>query len=174
MSTLNTTSPVDNVAIVARFTETELTAKTIPALRLICKELGFRGYSSMNKGQIVTLILSNGERGNVPGKEPRVKGPSMAELKATCKARGLSGYSKCNRAELVTAIENNAKPVHVVKPGSVDWLRSLAREHNVKGRSKLNKLGLINALADTDAAELLIAHGLDNYVPPVRKAREAA
>lgn len=163
---------VQSAPTAARFTELTLRARSIPALKQMCKDLGYPRYSALNKDQLVILILSNGQRRPAKDDVVKVKTPTAADLKAACKAAGFTrGLSTLNRAELVKTLEDGVVQKHAHKPGTVGWLKWLAgaSQYNIKNRSKMSSQELINALLDTDAASLLIEHGMDQYRPKTRR-----
>lgn len=154
---------VDAAAIAARYTEKTLRARSTTALKAICKQNKWGPYSTLNKEQLIILIMSNGQRKVTKDEVTKVKAPSVAELKADCKAAGLTGLSKLNRTELAISLEQGAAVKHVAKVGSADWYRSLLTTHKVAGRSKAaGKAGaILLCLTDKACIADILAAGLD-------------
>ncbi len=85
---------------------TKTTRKTVKELKEICKIYGIKGYSKLNRNDLIDLLINF-----TPTKEAD-KAPAslnVKELKARCKELGLRRYSKLRKAELIALIESTQK-----------------------------------------------------------------
>jgi len=113
-------------------------------LRDEVRQRGIRGYSKMNKSQLIKAILRD-----------HLNTLSRDELRYEASQRGIIGYSKMNKSQLIDAIVGNLY-VDITDRGSiinplnnftVKELQALAKERGLKGYSRLNKTDLVNFLS---------------------------
>lgn len=88
---------------------------TVVQLRQACKNKGIKGYSKMNKAQLLKAC-GNGSKPtpskkstSKPTSKPRKKSPTVSQLRKMCKDKGIKGYSKWNKSELLKKC-GNGKP----------------------------------------------------------------
>jgi hypothetical protein len=126
-----------------------LESYTVAELRAACKAQGRTGYSSLNKTGLIHLLKT-------AEKLPPAAG-SVAALRLACKDASITGTSKLNKAQLQAALETGAAPKVEPKWGSVDWLRAVARKHNVANRSKAKTKANLEQLLDAAGIDLATA-----------------
>ncbi len=136
-------TPTPNDAVVY------LESYTVIELREACKRVGRKGYSALSKAALIHLFR-NGE------KLPPTQG-SVAALRLECKDAGIKGVSKLTKAQLQTALDTGTAPTVEPKVFTLDWLRAVARKHNVAGRSKAKTKAELEALLDTAGVDLATA-----------------
>jgi hypothetical protein len=134
-------SPADAVAYLESYTVVEL--------REACKRAGRKGYSTLNKAGLIHLFKT-------AEKLPPTQG-SVAALRLECKDAGIKGVSKLTKAQLQTALDTGTAPPVEPKTFTLDWLKAVARKHNVAGRSKAKTKAELEALLDTAGNDLATA-----------------
>lgn len=117
---------------------------TVKELRARCKTAGIRGYSKMEKAELLDALAAapKTESGEpIPADSRTVK-----ELRAACKAAGHRGYSSLKRAELLSMLSHPA-PAPSRAGETVEVLRRRCKEAGIAGYSRLKKAELQAALA---------------------------
>lgn len=134
-------TPADAVAYLESYTVAEL--------REACKRAGRKGYSALNKAGLIHLLKT-------AEKLPPAQG-SVAALRQECRDAGIKGSSKLNKAQLQTALVIGTAPTVEPKLFTLDWLKAVARKHNITGRSKAKTKAELEALLDAAGVDLATA-----------------
>ncbi len=110
---------------------TKTTRKTVKELKELCKIYGIKGYSKLNRTELIELLMNF-----TPTKEADrpLAALNVNELKARCKKLGLKGYSKLRKAELIKKIEELSE----VKVEKITCKESI-KEADETTNSKINK-----------------------------------
>lgn len=133
----------------AALTATELERFTVAELRAACKSHGRKGYSALTKAGLIHLLRTD-------EKLPPAVGP-VAALRQQCQDAGITGASKLNKAQLQAALATGTAPKVEPKLFSLDWLKAVAKTHNVADRSKAKTKADLEVLLDKAGIDLATA-----------------
>lgn len=149
---------------VIELTDLPIEKKQLPELKELCRQNNVKGFSSMKKTQIVTLLKYIqeqkvefihpvhelfSEQDDVAEPTYVLEKMSLKDLKKTAKFYKLKKYSKLKRVELMSLIQSRTLFTSVekiqmkLKKMNVTALKKICRELKLKGYSKLNKLGVV-------------------------------
>ncbi len=76
--------------------------KTVKQLKAECKQLGIKGYSKLNKKELIEKL-----NGYTPNQAKDLGNYTVQELKAMAKEKGLKKYSRLNKTNLIALLEKN-------------------------------------------------------------------
>ena len=94
--------------------ETTQTNQTVKQLRELAKTRGVRGFSMMDKAELITAL-----DGPVPVKESTVK-----QLRGLAKTRGVRGFLRMNKAELFTALDGSVPGKESIVKQLKEWVKA--------------------------------------------------
>ena len=88
---------------------------TVPELKQMCRDKGIKGYSKLNKADLIKLCNST--------KKVSKKGSDLTvpELKQLCRDKGITGYSKLNKAELIKKCKADTRRASKRASKRVSW-----------------------------------------------------
>ena len=78
----------------------------VSELRALCKRNGWRGYSKMNKTDIIEFIVNNRQDAAPTNDYQTMK---VSELRNICRERELKGYSKMRKDDIINMILQNER-----------------------------------------------------------------
>lgn len=87
-----------------------LKTKTVPELKAMCKAHNIKGYSGLNKDQLITLLKKDQKldaAAPAPGQKT-LQNLKLDQLKQLCKEYNITAYSKLKKPDLVKRLEDCA------------------------------------------------------------------